>query len=227
MRPVRKQTFREQIVEELRSSIMNGQLPPGSPVVETDLALHFGVSRGPLREALRQLIEEGLLITVPYTGTHVISLSVEDIHEIFSLRTELEIFAFKLVWDKRTPAFSQELNRRHSWLLECIDSGDDEENIRAELALHSFVYEVCGHKMLLDIWQGLRGRLQLYWAAHHRAHGRRGPKRDGHMEYVRLATGESLAAMTTEIREHMLRGFAKTEEFLTDGEKATAVLVTP
>lgn len=225
VRPVRKQTFREQIVEELRSSIMNGQLPPGSPVVESDLAIRFGVSRGPLREALRHLIEEGLLVTVPYTGTHVISLSVEDIHEIFSLRTELEIFAFRLVWDKRTPAFSEELNRRHDWLLNCIDTGDDEENIRAELALHSFVYEVCGHKMLLDIWQGLRGRLQLYWAAHHRAHGRRGPRRDGHMDYVRLATGDSFEAMTAEIRDHMLRGFAKTEAFLLDPDKAPASLV--
>lgn len=225
MRPVRKQTFREQIVEELRSSIMNGQLPPGSPVVESDLAIRFGVSRGPLREALRHLIEEGLLVTVPYTGTHVISLSVEDIHEIFSLRTELEIFAFKLVWDKRTPAFGEELNRRHDWLLSCIDTGDDEENIRAELALHSFVYEVCGHKMLLDIWQGLRGRLQLYWAAHHRAHGRRGPRRDGHMDYVRFATGESFEEMTAEIRDHMLRGFAKTEAFLHNADATPATLV--
>lgn len=216
MRPVRRQTFREQIVEELRSSIMSGQLAPGSQIIESDLAVRFGVSRGPLREALRHLIEEGLLVTVPYTGTHVLRLSVEDIHEIFSLRTELEIFAFKLVWDKRDQAFKDELQRRHERLLSCIDKGDDEENIRAELALHSFVYEMCGHKMLLDIWQGLKGRLQLYWAAHHRAHGRRGPKREGHMDYVRLAIADDFQEMAAEIRVHMRQGFGKTEAFLAE-----------
>lgn len=225
MRPVRRQTFREQIVEELRSSIMSGQLAPGSQIIEADLAVRFGVSRGPLREALRHLIEEGLLVTVPYTGTHVISLSIEDIHEIFSLRTELEIFAFKLVWDKRDQAFKDEMQRRHERLLSCIDEGDDEENIRAELALHSYVYEMCGHKMLLDIWQGLRGRLQLYWAAHHRAHGRRGPKREGHMEYVRLATAGDFDAMASEIRVHMLQGFGKTEAFLTELSPSQEALI--
>ncbi|MFK0333962.1 GntR family transcriptional regulator [Rhizobium sp. NPDC090275] len=216
MRPVRKQTFREQIVEELRGAIMNGQLPPGSAVVESDLAVRFGVSRGPLREALRHLIEEGLLVTVPYTGTHVISLSVEDIHEIFSLRTELEIFAFKLIWENRTPAFSQEMIIRHERLLNCIDSGNDEGSIKAELALHSYVYEACGHKILFDIWRGLRGKLQLYWAAHHRAHERRGPKRESHDNYVRLAMGADFGMMTAEIRGHMLQGFERTEAFLMD-----------
>ena len=214
IRPVRKQTFREQIVEELRSSIISGQLPPGSQIIESDLAVRFGVSRGPLREALRQLIEEGLLVTVPYTGTHVTSLSHNDIQEIFSLRTELEIFAFKLVWEKRDRAFNDELRRRHEHLLSCIDQGDDEENSLAELALHSYAYEMCGHKMLLDIWEGLKGRLQLYWAAHHRAHGRRDPNRNGHMEYVRLATADDFEAMAAEIRLHMRRGVEKTEAFL-------------
>lgn len=214
MRPVRRQTFREQIVEQLRSSIMSGDLAPGAPVVEADLAERFGVSRGPLREALRHLIEEGLLVTVPYTGTHVTSLSLNDVHEIFSLRTELEIFAFKLIWEKRDQSFHDDLHRLHNHLLSCIDNGDDEENSLAELALHSYVYEMCGHTMLLDIWNGLKGRLQLYWAAHHRALGHRNPNREGHIDYVRLATGDDFAAMTAEIRLHMLRGVSKTEAFL-------------
>ena len=83
-----RRTFREQIVEALRGSIISGELAPGTPIVESDMARTFGVSRGPLREALGDLIKEGLLVTIPYTGTHVVDLSLDEVNEIFSLRTD-------------------------------------------------------------------------------------------------------------------------------------------
>lgn len=212
--PVKRRTFREQIAESLRTLIMSGELAPGSQIIEADLAERFGVSRGPLREALRQLIEDGLLVTVPYTGTHVVDLSLKDIREIFSLRTALEIFAFEQVWQRRDDSFRRELARRHEILLQSIREGDDEKSILDELALHSCVYEFAGHQLLLDTWMGLRGKLQLYWAAHHRAHGRRGPHPDGHRLYVGAALGDDLQAVIAEVREHMLRGSSKTEAFL-------------
>ena len=214
-----RRTFRGQIVEALRASIISGELAPGAPIVEAEMARFFGVSRGPLREALGDLIKEGLLVTVPYTGTHVVNLSLNEVNEIFSLRTELEIFAFRQVWDKRGKAYYDELNARHNRLLASIAKGDDESSIVDELALHSHVYEACGHSMLLGIWNGLRGKLQLYWAAHHRAHGRRGPLPMGHTKYVELAQGKNLDLMIEEIRDHMVRGFAKTEAFLRERVK--------
>lgn len=209
-----RSTFRVFIVESLRSAILSGEIPPGAPVVETTLSEQFGVSRGPLREAMRQLVEEGLLVTVPYTGTHVISLSVDDVREIYSMRTALETFAFEYIWEKRSDAFVSELCRRHELLTEAIDAGNDHESIKAELNLHGFVYEASGHNLLLRTWTSLRGRLQLYWAQHHRAHGLRGPLRDSHDSYVKLATESDLNAMRNEIQTHMLRGATQTEEFI-------------
>src|ERR1700733_13551757 len=92
--PVPRSTLRAHVAERLRAAILGGDIAPGTPLVETALSERFDVSRGPLREALRQLIEEGLVVTVPYTGTHVAPLSVEDVREIYSLRTVLEAFAF-------------------------------------------------------------------------------------------------------------------------------------
>jgi len=211
---VPKSTFRAHIVESLRESILNGDIPPGGQIVEANLAEQFGVSRGPLREAIRQLIEEGLLVTVPYTGTHVRELSVTDVHEIYSLRIALETFAFEQVWDRRGDAFFGKLKQRHAALTKCIDAGDDRGSILAELDLHGFVYEATGHQLLLHTWTSLRGRLQLYWAAHHRAHGMRGPRREGHDSYVNAACGNDLDEMRAEIRGHMMRGAAQTEQFL-------------
>lgn len=226
MRPIKKQTFREQIVEELTAAIINGQIPPGSQISEADLAVRFGVSRGPLREALRHLIEEGFLVTVPYTGTRVLDLTLEDIREISSLRTELEIFAFRWVWPRRDAAFAADLIARQQALLACALAGDGEGSIAMELALHSFVYEASGHRLLLDTWQRLKGRLQLYWATHHRAHDRRVPEIDAHDNYVALALGEDFESLTDEIRSHMRKGLERTERFIeARSEFATPALI--
>jgi DNA-binding GntR family transcriptional regulator len=218
---VPKHTFRAHIVENLRDAILSGDIAPGTQVVEMSLAEQFGVSRGPLREAIRQLVEEGLLVTIPYTGTHVTELSVEDVREIYSMRIALEIFAFEQVWDRRDAAFRRELNRRHEALSATIDAGDDRKSILAELDLHGFVYEAARHRILLHHWASLRGRLQLYWAAHHRAHGMRGPRRDGHDSYIEAASGSDLDALRAEIRTHMLRGAKQTEQFLRDRSEQT------
>ncbi|MCZ4431840.1 GntR family transcriptional regulator [Agrobacterium sp. SOY23] len=209
-----KATFRAHIVDGLRSAILSGEIAPGAQVTESSLAEQFGVSRGPLREAMRQLIDEGLLVTIPYTGTHVVELSVEDIREIYSMRVNLEIFAFELVWGRRDQSFREGLHARQAALTRCIDAEDDVASIDAELQLHGFVYEASGHKILLKTWESIRGRLQLYWAAHHRAHGIRGPRREGHDSYVENALGDDLEAMRSEIKNHMARGGQQTEEFL-------------
>lgn len=212
--PVPRATLRAHIAERLRAAILAGDIAPGAPLTETALSECFEVSRGPLREALRQLIEEGLLVTVPYTGTHVASLSIEDVREIYSLRTALEIFAFEQVWERRDDRFRRELRRRNDALIATIDAGDDQASISTELELHGFVFEASGHKLLQRAWHGLRGRLQLYWAAHHRAHGRRGPRRDSHDSYIKAAFGDDLGALRLEIADHMRRGVVQTEKFL-------------
>ena len=220
-------TLREHIAERLRAAIFSGELEPGAALVETTLADRFSVSRAPLREALRQLVEEGLITTVPYTGTRVIDLTVDDVREIHSLRTTLERFAFEQAWPRRNAAFGKELRRRNAALTKAIDRGDDRASIAAELELHSLVYEASGHRLLQRSWAELRGRLQLYWAAHHRAHGKRGPHRDAHDSYVAAALGDDLEVMHAEVDDHMQRGALQTERFLIARPRApsrTAIL---
>ena len=125
-----------------------------------------------------------------------------------------ERFAFEQAWSKRDDAFRRELCRRHEALTATIDAGDDAASILAELDLHGLVYEASGHRLLQRTWQSLRGRLQLYWAAHHRAHATRGPRRDAHDSYVVTALGNDLDAMLAEISSHMGRGAQQTEKFL-------------
>lgn len=211
---ITKQTLSAQIATLIRTAILSGNINPGDAVIESALALRFGVSRGPLREAMRQLIEEGLLVSVPYTGTRVIEISVEECDDIYSMRTCLERFAFEHVWNRRNAEFKAQMTARHAQLQKTIDAQDDVASIEAELNLHSLVYEWCDNKILLRTWNGIRGRLQLYWAAHHRAHSMRGPHWASHDQYVELACGDDLDAMRAEIDTHMRRGFDRTKAFL-------------
>ena len=219
-----KRTFGAQIADRLRELILTGGLLPGAPIVESALASQFGVSRGPLREAIRQLVEEGLLTQIPFTGTHVLELTAEAVREIYSLRTTTEIFAFELIWDRRDQAFRDELAARQKALTTAIDEGCEIECIRRELHLHSLVFETTNHNLLLNVWRGLRGRLQLYWASNHLAHGRRGPKREGHDSYLEVALGSDLERMRGEIRDHMQRGAATTERFIAERRSRPSTL---
>lgn len=218
---LKRETMGAQIAALLRRAILAGEFAPGAAMVETSLALRLGASRGPLREAMRQLIDEGLLVSVPYTGTRVVDLSVQDIHDIYAMRTCLEQFAFELSWPRRTPEFAAELARRNTLLQAAIDASDDAGAINAELDLHGLAYEWSANNILLSTWNGIRGRLQLYWAAHHRAHGLTGPRRESHDDYLRLAIGDDLEAMKAEIRSHMRRGLEKTKAFVEARNAAT------
>ncbi|WP_413206200.1 GntR family transcriptional regulator [Rhodospirillum sp. A1_3_36] len=212
--PVKRETMSAQIASLMRTAILSGEFKPGEMVTETALALRFGTSRGPMREAMRHLIDQGLLVSVPYTGTHVLDLSITDINDIYAMRICLEIFAFEQIWEARDSAFDQALRLRHDALLEAIDAQDDVRAIDAELDLHGLAYEWCGNGILLSSWTGIRSRLELYWAAHHRAHGITGPKRESHDDYIRLALGDSLDAMKAEIHSHMRRGLDVTKAFV-------------
>lgn len=212
--PLKRETMSAQIAALLRRAILTGELEPGAQLVESALAISLGASRGPLREAMRQLVEEGLLVSVPYTGTRVVDISVQDINDIYAMRTCLEQFAFQQIWDQRDEAFKAELLRRNEALKAAIDQADDVGSIEAELDLHGLAYELAGNRILLNSWISLRGHLQMYWASHHRAHGMRGPKRESHDDYVRHALGTSLQAMQDELRDHMRRGLETTKAFV-------------
>jgi DNA-binding GntR family transcriptional regulator len=99
--PVNQQSTAEMIAERLRAAIMRGALAPGSQLGEADLAASFGVSRGPVREAMQRLVQEGLLFSIRNRGIFVIELAIEDVVDIYRARTALEGGALELILDGR------------------------------------------------------------------------------------------------------------------------------
>jgi len=93
-----------QTVDVLRELVLTGEIPPGERVNEVELAHRLGISRGPLREAIRHLSSEGLLVLVPNKGAHVPKADAADVRALFELRSALECAAAELAASRRTEA---------------------------------------------------------------------------------------------------------------------------
>ena len=87
----------ENIAELIRAAILSGELEPGSKLIETELAERFGTSRGPIREAIRELAREGLVTELPRRGTLVSTLTAHDLSEVYAVRQALELAASSVV----------------------------------------------------------------------------------------------------------------------------------
>ena len=123
----------EHVARELRAAIINGSLARDTHLVEARLSKAFGVSRGPIRDALAQLNQEGL-VEARRRGTFVRGLSIDDIEELYSLRQLIEFEAVRRCLG--VPAAS----------LAGLDAA------QADLAFHSALYEIAGHRRLREIW---------------------------------------------------------------------------
>ena len=211
LEPLSDATRRGQIVHVLRTLIASGQVPPGERLTEAELAARLGVSRAPLREAIRELVESGLVESVPYKGLYVRRGTRRDLEELYSIRTALEQFAFRECWPKRTPADLKDLDGRYRNLVAEVDRNQDRARaIELEIHFHSWCYEVSDHAILQKMWNRLKPNVQFYFTLHQKAHNRRGPLRESHDVYLEYALGDSLEAMLSHLETHMRQGLETT-----------------
>ncbi len=147
----------EAVLAALRMAIIKGQLPSGTHLLELGLAERLGVSRGPVREALIRLEQEGLVINQPYRGKFVADISAQTIREIYSLRILLESFAADLCIDKLQPTLLQHLRDSLAQMIKAADEQRFEEFADIDLEFHRQLVVAAEHTRLLQMWETLRG----------------------------------------------------------------------
>jgi DNA-binding GntR family transcriptional regulator len=152
----------DKIADRLRDSIVLGQLPSGMRLVETELAAQFGVSRNTLREALRTLQRENLITSRPHKGTYVASLTDQEIFELVSIRSVLEGLAARLLAERGTPEQLEELRRQVGELLKAAESGNAHKTHALDLRLHRTIWEMSGHRRLLQILSSMHASILTY-----------------------------------------------------------------
>lgn len=206
--PVPAITRRDHVVQALRRSILAGQIPPGTQLVETGLASQFGVSRGLLREAIRELIESGLVLNRPYAGAFVTDMNEAMLRDVYDVRRVMEREAYVRIWEQRDESFRAEMQARFDSMMAAVRHNDLAEEIRAEAHFHGLVYERCGNHMMPAIWQQMTQKLQLGFAVCQITHAPKVDFEENHARFLELALGKDLKAMLAELDIHLNRGLA-------------------
>ena len=167
----RGRVLRHDIVDTLRAEILSGRLAPGERVLEIDLARRFGVSRQPVREAIRSLEHAGLLTSLPNRGTFVTRVALEDALAIQDIRAELEGLAARLAVANLTEADFAELDRLVARMADAGERLAGDELVGLDLQFHQLVNERSNHRLLLEMLDSVavyvRGfvvHTRNYWA---------------------------------------------------------------
>jgi DNA-binding GntR family transcriptional regulator len=155
-RPLERRVFREEIREQLIEDILNGHLPPGARIVETRIAQQFGVSQGPVREALRDLELFGFVVSSPFRGTQVRQISTDDLLEIYPIRAALEGVAARAAAVRIDEATLARLEQLIAAMRDAATRDDHRAEADADHAFHHAIVKASGNHMLEHVWQTMR-----------------------------------------------------------------------
>ncbi len=158
--PIRRNSLHAQIVEHLRNMIHAGDLAPNEKLNEKVLCEQFGVSRTPLREALKVLSAERLIRITPHYGASVTELTVADLEEVFPIIGALEGLAGGLACKIMTDAEIGEVERMHSELVRHYNARDRAQYFACNEAIHAAILNGARNPTLAETLRGLSGRVR-------------------------------------------------------------------
>jgi GntR family transcriptional regulator of gluconate operon len=150
--PLRVLTLADHTSDALRALIASGELRGGQRLIETDIAAQLGVSRGPVRDAFKQLREEGLLVDFPRRGTYVVSLTADDARDLLDLRAGLEARAARLFIERADPQAFRDVDDAAAALAEAARDGDATVISDADYGFHEAVCRGSGSRRLLAVF---------------------------------------------------------------------------
>jgi DNA-binding GntR family transcriptional regulator len=150
--------LRDKVAEEIRAAILSGQFKPGDRLVEDRLAEEFGVSRNPVREAIRTLASEGLIEVTARRGAVVASLSPQEAEELLEVRATLEGANARLAARRRDPVVLDELKDVLARGTEAITAGRLAEVSELNVAFHDHLARAGCNRVLVDLMKTLRDR---------------------------------------------------------------------
>jgi len=157
---IRKAALHDEAAARIRDMIVEGKLDPGSRISERQLCDLFGISRTPLREALKVLAKEGLLVLLPNRGARVAQLTAKDLADLFRVMGTLEGLAGELACANIGEEALAEIRALHHEMLAHHTRGDRAAYFRANQAIHDAIVAAAGNGTLSQMYEGLKSRIR-------------------------------------------------------------------
>lgn len=196
----------QEVAERLRQRIFAHEIPPGSWIDEQKLAEQYGISRTPLREALKVLASEGLVELKPRRGCYVTEISRQDLDDIFPLMALLEGRCAFEAAQRARPAEIASLKEIHEQLENAARDGRIDAFFEANQAFHKRVQELSGNRWLLTVIQDLRKVLKLSRLHSLSLEGRLQQSLDEHRAILAAIVGKEATVAERLMHDHLLSG---------------------
>lgn len=222
-----RQTLAEQLRLQLADEIVAGRLAPGARLDESELAGRFGVSRTPVREALRELAANGLVEARPHRGVIVGRVTPERLAEMFDVMAELEAVCARLAARAMTSVERRRLERLHDGCRALVVDGDPAAYHTANERFHSAIYEGGHNRFLVETTLGVRARLAPFRRAQFRTIGRLARSHEEHDRIVAAILRGDGDAAAAAMRSHITSvndAFGDYLTALTEGRALTAAV---
>lgn len=155
-------TIKYQVYQIIKEDICNGIYPPGYWLQEAELSAKLNVSRSPIREALRQLVADGLVVEYPNRGVFVKEFTAKDIEDVFDLRILLESYAIRHSGKNMTTAHIEKLLASMALLIKLHQENDCQGYIREDTHLHQMIIELGGNELVKDIYERVYSMVQQF-----------------------------------------------------------------
>lgn len=152
----------EIVFDYLKNAIITGELKPGERLMEISIAQQLGVSRTPVREAIRKLEKEKFIEMIPRKGAYVASTSIKDMLDVLEVRRLIEGFATELAADRMSDEGLVDLHRTHKAFLKALDDNDMEAMITYDNEFHDKILNAAENLKLIEIAKALSEQVQRY-----------------------------------------------------------------
>ena len=167
---VAPRTLKENVTEIIRQSIIDGNLAPGSELNQAQIALELGVSRGPVREALGRLEQEGLICVTAYKRVFITPMNRRYVEELYSVRAALETMALEQGIDRMTDDDLQRLEQIVDKMRLAAHNQDQQALVDLDLSFHEHIVRMAEHDLALHLWQQLTVGVKRCLHTQHRAY---------------------------------------------------------
>ncbi|CAA0097065.1 HTH-type transcriptional regulator McbR [Starkeya nomas] len=209
-----RRSLHDELAAQLRDMLMRGDLKAGDKISEQALCQRFGVSRTPLREALKVLANEGLLILSPNRGASVARVSPEEVDELFPIMGALEAVAGEAACARASDADVASVQAMHDEMLAYYRAGDPAAYLRLNRAIHEKFFELAGNHALSQLYQTLMVRIHAVRFIAQKSSERWREAVQDHEEMMAALKARDGVRLGTILKEHLRHKAAMVHESL-------------
>lgn len=195
--------LRDVVFNTLRQAILKGELEPGERLMEIQLADRLGVSRTPIREAIRKLELEGLVLMIPRKGAEVAKISEKSLRDVLEVRRSLDELAIELAIQRMTEEDLQKLEEAQKTFRKAVQSGDAMTIAESDEHYHDIIYNATGNTRLVQILNNLREQMYRYRLEYIKDEDKRQILVVEHEQILKAIQGRRVTEAKIAIREHI------------------------